>query len=172
QCAIVNGYIDHTLIHNSTWHLIQLGIHTEAAGQITRMLISKIKDIRKANGVNLDKAIETYLCITLLKSAEAFDMSRIHYKKVPNERDTLEFLILNSDFPRSIIFNLEEAHQSLMKVQIGGEGKDSPEFFSGRLRSSFHYLTIEDIHSEVLPFLEKTLKDIYKLGMLIDAKFH
>ncbi len=171
NCAIVNGYIDNSLLHDDTWSLIQLGIHTEAAGQITRVLISKITDIQNAKKDKLGKAIETYQCITMLKSVEAFDMSRIYYKVVPNLKDSLEFLILNKDFPRSLIFNLQEINRCLNKIRIiKGEVKGSPEFFAGKLNATFSFLTIEEIEKDILSFLEKTLDDLYKLGALIEKR--
>jgi uncharacterized alpha-E superfamily protein len=171
QCAIVHGYIDHSLLHDDTWSLIQLGIHTEAAGQLTRMLIAKVRDIEKTEQLKLGKAMETYQCITMLKSAEGYDMSRVHYKSVPNLKKALEFLILNKDFPRSIIFNLEAVNRCLQKINLAkGEDKNSVEFFAGKLHASYSYLTIEEIKDQILPFLEKTLDDLYKLGTLVDQK--
>ena len=168
QCLIVQGYISHTLLHNDIWSLVQLGMSIEAAGQLTRILIAKAKDILRVENQNLGKPVETYQCITLLKSAEAFDMSRIFYKNVPNLTDTLEFLILNKDFPRSLIYNLEAVSTCLNKIKmIKGNEKGSPEFFAGKMNATFSYLTVEDIEEDILPFLEKTLDDVYKLGELI-----
>jgi uncharacterized alpha-E superfamily protein len=171
HCAIVNGYIDHSLLHDDTWSLIQLGKHTEAAGQLTRILISKVTDYKRAEKLKLGKAIETYQCITLLKSTEAFDMSRVHYKAVPNLKDSLEFLILNKDFPRSIIYNMQKVNKCLRKVKmLKGEEKDSPEFLAGKLNASYSFLTIEEIETDIIPFLEKTLEELYKLGGLIEKR--
>jgi uncharacterized alpha-E superfamily protein len=171
QSLIVQGYIAHTLLHDHTWYLLRLGKHIEAAAQITRILIAKSKDIIAANQTGLGKAVETYQIITLLKTTEAFDMSRIHYKDVPNFTDTLEFLILNKEFPRSIHYSLESVHRSLQNIQLPSEDfKKSPEFFVGKKNSSFSYMTVEDIENEVLPFLERTLKDIYYMGELIIHK--
>jgi uncharacterized alpha-E superfamily protein len=170
NCAIVNGYIHHSLVHNDTWSMINLGIHTEAAGQLTRILISKVTDIIKAEKLKLGKAIETYHCITLLKSVEAFDMSRVHYKAVPNLTDTLEFLILNKDFPRSISYNVMEVNRCLDKIKIEKSEKGSPEFFAGKLSSGYNFLTIEEIESDILKFLEKSLDEVYELGNLLEKR--
>lgn len=171
NCAIVNGYIDHSLLHNHTWSMIQLGIRIEAAGQLLRILIAKVDDIHKAEKQKLGKAIETYQCITLLKSSEAFDMSRIHFKSVPNVTDTLEFLLLNKDFPRSIIYNLEEIHKSLMKIKEGkADDKGSVEFYIGKLCAHFNFMTIEEIEKEILSFLEKTLDEVYMLGSMVEKR--
>lgn len=171
NCSIVNGYIDHSLLHNHTWSMIQLGIRIEAAGQLNRILIAKVDDIEKAKKQKLGKAIETYQCITLLKSAEAFDMSRVHYKAVPNLKDTLEFLILNKEFPRSIIYNLKEINKSLQKIkELKEDKKDSPEFFIGKLYSEFNFLTIEEVEGEITEFLEKTLDKVYLLGKMVEKR--
>src|SRR5690606_24802536 len=95
NCAIVNGYIDHSLLHNHTWSMIQLVIRIEAARHLLRVLIAKVDDIHKAEYQKLGKAIDTYQCITLVKSSEGCDMSRIDFKSVPNVTDTLEFRLLN-----------------------------------------------------------------------------
>ncbi|MFL5727986.1 MAG: alpha-E domain-containing protein [Cytophagaceae bacterium] len=171
QTAIVNSYIENSLLHNDTWSLIRLGTHIEAAGQISRIIISKMTDIKKAGKEKLGKAVENFQSVTLLKSTEAYDMSRIHYKTMPSLTHTLEFLILNREFPRSIIYNLEEVDAGLRKIKIGAmEQKESPDFFSGKLISSFKFLTIEEIEPDILPFMEKTLTDIYYLGSLVEKK--
>jgi uncharacterized alpha-E superfamily protein len=171
QTAIVNSYIENSLLHNDTWSLIRLGTHIEAAGQISRVLISKMNDISKASKEKLGKAVENYQGVTLLKSTEAYDMSRIFYKSMPASKDALEFLILNKEFPRSIIYNLEEVDKGLKKIKIGkAEKNESPEFLSGKLLAGFEYLTIEEIEPDILPFLEKTLTEIYHLGSLIEKK--
>jgi uncharacterized alpha-E superfamily protein len=171
HCSIVNGYIDHSLLHDDTWALSQLGKHTEATGQLTRILISKITDYQRAEKLKLGLAIETYLCVTLLKSAEAFDMSRVHYKAVPNLKDSLEFLLLNKDFPRSIIYNMEKIYKCLNKIKIiKGDEKGSPEFFAGKLNARYSFLTVEEIDEDIIQFLENTLQDIYKLGAMIEEK--
>lgn len=164
-CSIVNGYIDNTLLHNDTWALIHLGMHIERAGQITRILSSKVKDLAKVEKQKLGIPIETYQCITLLKSAEAFDMSRIHYKCIPNFKNTMEFLILNKEFPRSICYNINEIKKSLARLGFAKSGdKDSLEFFVGKTASALNYLTIEEIEKSIGEFLKETLEQIYFIG--------
>lgn len=168
NCAIVNGYIHKSLIHDNTFYMIKLGMHIEAAGQISRILISKVEDIQNAEDLNLGKTIEDYQCVTLLKSVEAFDMSRQYYRAVPNLRDSLEFLLLNGDFPRSVSYNLAEVKKCLSKIKLDElEVNEGSEFFAGKLHANFAFLTIDEIQGDIKKFLEKTLNDIYKLGSLV-----
>lgn len=172
HCAIVNGYIDNTLLHNDTWALIHLGMHIERAAQITRILIAKVKDLQKIEKQKLGTAVETYQCITLLKSAEAFDMSRIQYKATPNLKNSMEFLILNKEFPRSILYSFNEIKKSLYLLAFNKKmEKDSIEFFVGKTVSEFNYLTIDEIEGNLGEFLQDTLDTIYLIGMRTEKNY-
>ncbi len=171
-CAIVNGHIDKSLLHNEAWAFIHLGIHIERSNQITRILISKIIDIQKINDETLSEAAENYQCVTLLKSAEAFDMSRTHYQALPNFRDTIEFLILNNDFPRAIRYNLSRLSKYLGKINHSRlEERDSLEFAVGKICSTYQYLLIDEIEDNILDFLYKTLNNIDKISDLLSKKY-
>lgn len=164
-CAIVNGYIDNTLLHNDTWALIHLGMHIERAAQITRILGAKVNDLKEIEKQKLGKAVETYQCITLLKSAEAFDMNRFHYKAIPNFRNSMEFLILNKEFPRSICYNFNEINKSLSILGFAKKIEtDSVEFFVGKTVAAFNYLTIDEIEDNLSEFLKSTLDTVYAIG--------
>lgn len=172
NCSIVNSKIDNTLLHNEVWSLIHLGIHIERASQIARILIAKVYDIAKAENQKLGKAAENYQCIMLLKSAEAFDMSRTYYKSSPNLKDTIEFLILNGDFPRSICYNLSEISKCLHKISTSKlDERDSLEFYVGKIQSAYSYLTVEEIEDDVLIFLRDTLSKIYTIGEMLEKKY-
>ena len=172
HCAIVNGHIDKSLLHNENWAFIHLGIHIERSNQITRILISKIKDIQRINDETIYEAAENYQCVTLLKSAEAFDMSRTYYQALPNLRDTIDFLVLNNDFPRAIRYNLSRLSKYLGKINPSKlEERDSLEFFVGRISSTFQYLQIDEIENDLLGFLDNTLCDINRIGDMLSEKY-
>jgi uncharacterized alpha-E superfamily protein len=169
--AIVNGYIHQSLLHNNTWSLIQLGIRIESACQMTRVLLSKINDIQKVKKLNLGKNLEDFQNIALLNSAEAFDMSKIYYKTVPNLRDTLEFLILNREFPRSISFNLNQIYEHLLKIEDrNNETSEAASHYAGKLNASLNFTRITEIEDNIYPFLAKTLGDLYRLADLIEKR--
>lgn len=172
NCAVVNGYIDNSLLHNEVWAFIHLGIHVERAAQISRILISKITDIEKEENKTLGSAAESFQCVTLLKSAEAFDMSRTFYQSVPKLKDTLEFLILNNEFPKSIRYNLTRLNKFLLKINpYRPDDKDSLEFLVGKIISNYDYLLIEEIEEDVPGFLYNTLGNIYTISDKISNKY-
>jgi uncharacterized alpha-E superfamily protein len=171
SCAVVNGYIDNSLIHNEIWAFIHLGIRIERASQITRILISKLNDIEKNENSPIAKASENYQCITLLKSAEAFDMSRSWYQDVPNVRDTLEFLILNDDFPRAICYNLTRISKFLRKITDTNSEKDSLNFSINKITTYYKYLTIDEIEKDISGFLYNTLENINNISEMLSRKY-
>jgi uncharacterized alpha-E superfamily protein len=172
NCAVVNGYIDNSLIHNEVWAFIHLGIRIERASQITRILISKLSDMEKEENSPLEKAAESYQCMTLLKSAEAFDMSRTYYQSSPNYKNTLEFLILNNDFPRAISYNITRIGKFLSKINpIKSNEKDSLEFTINKISSYYKYLTIEEIEKDVSGFLYNTLGNINNISDQVSKKY-
>lgn len=172
NCAVVNGYIDNSLLHNEVWAFIHLGIHIERANQISRMLLAKIHDIEKEENKTLGKAAESFQCVTLLKSAEAFDMSRTYYQSVPKLRDTLEFLILNNEFPKAIKFNLTRLLKFLHKINHSRlEQKESLEFLVGKIISTYDYLLIEEIEKDVSGFLNETIANVNMISGMISKKY-
>jgi uncharacterized alpha-E superfamily protein len=172
NCSIVSGYIDNSLLHDKTWSLIRMGMHLERASQTTRVMYSKVKDIEKIEKQKLGKPIESYHCVTMLKSLEAFDMSRIYYRALPNMHDALEFLILNKEFPRSISFNFQHINSNLNKIStLKYAEQNSVEFEVGKLNATYRYMTMEEIEEDTLGFLENALNEIYEVGKEIEKKY-
>jgi uncharacterized alpha-E superfamily protein len=172
NCSIVAGYIDNTLLHDESWSLIRLGMHLERASQTTRVMYSKVKDIQKIEKQKLGKSIESYHCVTMLKSVEAFDMSRIYYRAVPNVHDALEFLLLNKDFPKSVSYNLRHIYANVQKISpLKNPEPGTLEFETGKLNAAFNYMTMEEIEEDTLGFLENTLTQIYEMGAEMEKKY-
>ncbi|MBY0425591.1 MAG: alpha-E domain-containing protein [Cytophagales bacterium] len=170
--SVVKGYIDNTLIQNEVWDFINLGIHLERSIQIARIIVAKTNDIEKLKKLKSDETVINYQWGILLKSAESFDMSRKFYKALPNKTNTLEFMILNPSFPKSINFNLSKAYfilHHLSKSAIEDQG--SLEFKVGKLSSTYKYLTVSEVESKLNVFLNETVNNIYELANAIEEKY-
>ena len=170
--SVVKGYIDNTLIQNEVWDFINLGIHLERSIQIARIIVAKINDIDKLKRLKSDETVINYQWGILLKSAESFDMSRKFYKALPNKTNTLEFMILNPSFPKSINFNLDKAYKILHDLSKSNvEDKDSLEFKVGKISSTYKYLTVTEVESKLTQFLTETVSNIYDLADAIEEKY-
>jgi uncharacterized alpha-E superfamily protein len=173
HCSIVRGKIQDTLMHDASWSFIQLGMHLERSIQVIRILMSKIKDIQTLNDFKLGGSLELQQWNILLDCLEAKDMYRKFYNALPNRLNTLEFLLLNPEFPRSVSFNLTNAHEMLEKISLKKQfNKTSLEYRVGKDINHFRYLEAEEVEGNVIPFLEDTLQKIHLIcDLIVDEYF-
>lgn len=169
---MVNGYMDHTLVHDEIWSLIHLGVHLERANQISRILLAKLRDIEISKKMEVAGSFETFHCVALLRSTEAFDMSRLIYNTFPNVTNCLDFLVLNRDFPKSVAFNLLKTKECFFKVfREDDRDKESFEFELGRVCSDYYYLTLDEIKNDTMHFLATTTETINQLCAKLEKKY-
>jgi uncharacterized alpha-E superfamily protein len=172
NCSILEGYIDNTLVHNETWSIIRMGVHLERAIQTARVITSKVQDIQKIGDVKLAESIESYHCVTMLKSMEAFDMSRINYKSVPNMTNALEFLILKREFPKSISYNVNQILEGLNRISTLKQVEpNTVEFEVGKLNAAYNYMTIAEVEKDINGFLDKIVNQLYRIGIELEKKY-
>jgi uncharacterized alpha-E superfamily protein len=139
------GVMDATMAHNEGWHFGQLGRLLERADKTARILdvkyyilLPSIKDV----GTPLDEL----QWIALLKSASAYEMYRKRQRRVTPQSIT-NFLILDPEFPRSILFCLLQAERSLHHITgtTLGSWCNNSERTLGRLRSELEYTTLDEV---------------------------
>lgn len=170
--AIIKGYIDNSLIHNGGWGMITMGMHLERSIQITRILETKCRDIRQLREDHLPGVAITSQVGALLRSAEAFDMSRRYYRSLPTLNDALDFLLLNEHFPKSARFNLHHANLRLQGLSLGSvTQRSSPEFGLSRLASDFSYLSVDDIAPDPEQFCKQSLGRMYDICQRIEQDY-
>jgi uncharacterized alpha-E superfamily protein len=166
------GVMDATMAHNEGWHFGQLGRLLERADKTARILdvkyyilLPSVKDI----GTPLDEL----QWIALLKSASAYEMYRKRQRRVTPQSIT-KFLILDPEFPRSILFCLLQAERSLHHITGTSLGSwcNSSERTLGRLRSELEYMTIDEVFDTGLhEFLDKLQTRLNTVGEHIYEDF-
>jgi len=169
--AVVNGYIENSLTHNEAWAFIRLGTHIERACQLIRMIQSKLSDIEIYHDEN-KVAMEAYHTNILLRSTEATDMCRLYYKTNPNWEKSVQFLVLNADFPRSINFCLQRIKRFTDILERGKNPTiNEIEFKVGKLSSKISYLHPNELMENLPEFLSETLSEIYEVAQLAEHKY-
>ncbi|CAA9218134.1 MAG: hypothetical protein AVDCRST_MAG95-410 [uncultured Adhaeribacter sp.] len=170
--SVIKGYIANTLIRNEVWMLISLGIHLERAIQIIKIILTKLHDIEKIEPAKQGGPVENYQWTMLLKSAESFDMYKRYYKTNSSRRKTLEFLLFNPDFPKSLAYNLINIQKTIQHIAFQEEqGKGSINFKIGKITTQLQFLTIEEVEENTIEFLNKTLDKIYSLAQVLEQKY-
>lgn len=172
QTAILRGKIRATLLHDSVYAIIMMGVNIERATQITRVTNAKYNDATLAPGNFGDTIANSFEWVTLLKCAQAYDMMRRFYKKTPTSISTLEFLILNGDCPRSVMNSL---NQICKQVSVLDKTKypatDSTAFLVGKLRAEFQYMKVEEIECDVKGFIEGLLTRLFDISQQMEDEF-
>lgn len=172
NCALIKHSIQNTLLHDEVWAFIKLGIHLERAVQIMRMIVSKLEDVKKLEEIEVAPTVISYQLATLLKSAEAMDMFRKVYRTAPTINHTLEFLVLNKIFSRSVTYNLAALQQFLLEIRPNKVIKpDSIEWKVGRVTEYLKYATLVDLEKSPIDFVERTIDYMHDLNNLLSKEY-
>lgn len=172
NCSNVRGRIQYTLLYNVGWYFIQLGLHLESASQIVRIMISKLNDINEINKLKIGDAIQEQEWDILLDCVEAKDMCNKYYTSLPNRENTLEFLLFNPLFPRSVMNRLKQVLKYLRKINPEKSGsKKSIDFKVAKIIVPYQYLDVKEIDDNLTEFLEELLSKIYLISDLIAEEY-
>lgn len=166
------GVMDATMTHNEGWHFGQLGRLLERADKTARILDVKYYILLPAV-TDVGSPLDDLQWIALLKSASAYEMYRKRQYRI-TPRGVTEFLILNREFPRSILFCLLQAERSLHEISgtAPGTWRTDSDRALGRLRSELDYLTIDEITQQGLhEFLDSLQIHLNEVGHKIFADF-
>lgn len=116
ECQLFDGIFHSTMSHGEAWHFSSLGRFLERADKTARLL-----DVRHFMPTTDDNSVEspfdTIQWLAVLKSVDALEMYRQRFRGVSPWR-LYEFLMLDKEFPRSILYCLHKAANSL-RILIG-----------------------------------------------------
>tara|TARA_R110000868_G_scaffold4211_13_gene26703 strand:+ start:110494 stop:111441 length:948 start_codon:yes stop_codon:yes gene_type:complete len=169
---ILRGKIRGTLLHDSVYAIIMLGINMERATQIIRIINAKYNDALISQGSYGEKFSKSFEWTTLLKCAESYDMMRRYYKKTPTSISTLEFLILNPNCPRSIMNCLNEVYNYIKVLDTSTKyDKETTAFLIGKVRAEFEFKHIDEIEGDIQDFIEKILERLAQISLKMEKEF-
>lgn len=113
-CHLIEGVMSETMSRGEGWHFARVGRLLERADKTTRILDIKyfllLPDISYVGS-----PVDDLHWTAVLRSASAQDMyRRVHGRVTANQ--IIQFLLLNREFPRSTLFCLSEAEDSLHAI--------------------------------------------------------
>jgi len=169
--AIIRAKIRGTLLHDSIYAIIMMGINLERAIQITRIIQAKFRDAELSSDNNPESFRTSYEWTTLLKCAESYDMMRRIYKKQPSSLSTLEFLILNPNCPRSVMNSMNQIYRHICHLDPARIKNKSSSFQAGKTRAAYQFVKIEEIESDTGGFIEGILSELSTIGNHLEKEF-
>lgn len=129
-CQQLSGLMSGTLSRDDTYNFILLGRGVERADMTTRIVDVGSGDLLP--GITDDNAelesVEPYeniMWMNILRSLSAYQMYRQHVQDVVNAEDVVGFLIQDDNFPRAVVYNLNEL--KVILKQLPNHGKVSTQ---------------------------------------------
>ena len=153
------------LLRNEGWWFMQAGKFLERADKTSRIL-----DVRSGAwpgaGAPPAAGTEALGWSAVLHSCSAWDSYRSLYGMEVNRHNVAEFLLLNDDFPRSVLFCANQLNDALRRISGVAAGRfcNEAEKLSGRLVAELQFGTADEIFSQdlhgYLDSLQSRLNDI------------
>jgi len=172
QTSIVGSKIYGTLLHDEEWAIILMGMHIERAIQVIRIINSKLHDIYKIEQIGHPVTEMSFEWTNMLRCLESFDMNRKFYRTIPNRESVLEFLILNAQCPRSIIYALNGVRRYEEKISRNEKQDDNKISFKIRkLSEQYRYLSYDEYKDDVYGLLNSTQDKIIEIGAEFETKY-
>jgi len=172
NCHIFYGIQESTFSRNESWHFGRLGKLLERADQTSRII--DVKYFYVLPSVNLvGSTFDILQWSTILKSASGFEMYKKTYKAIKPDQ-ILQFLILDSEFPRAIKYCLNKSNASLHAIMGSDTSSftNKPEQTLGLLRSELAYTDIQNIINTGLhEFIDSLQLKLVKVGHDIYREF-
>ena len=149
------GLTDNIMSHSEAWHFCQLGRLIERADKTSRIVDVKYF-ILLPSVSDVNTPFDDIQWGALLHSASAFEMYRRTHGLISPD-NVVAFLLLDREFPRSVLYCLSKAEESLHA--ISGTPletfSNSAEQGLGQLRSEFAYAQVDQVlHSGLHEFLD------------------
>jgi uncharacterized alpha-E superfamily protein len=154
--ARFNGLVASTMMRSEAYAFYQLGGCFERADMTARTLDIKYHIILPELTM-VGSALDYYQWAALLKSLSGFEAFRRNYHSGFMPADVAEFVVLNRDFPRSIVFSVERMGAALQT--IGLEHKDATRAafstISGMVAITSQQIFDNGLHEFLMSLLER-----------------
>jgi uncharacterized alpha-E superfamily protein len=137
RTALAVGIMESSASRDEAWQFFTLGRSLERADMTARLLATR--SLTEASGPSWT---------TILRSCGAYESYLRTYRGVPSARNAAEFLLLDRLFPRSIMYSVTRAEESMREIEPRNDRvgtKDQAQRLLGQIRSQMEYRPIFDI---------------------------
>lgn len=165
RCQTISGVAMETMPRDDAWRFLTLGRQLERAEMTCRLL-----NVRYGQLVDYAAPVAFHHWVGVLKSVSALEAFRKHYRASMDPTEVVEFLLLSSDFPRSVRFALDTAERQL--VHLGGGSSSRAVRLLGRTRAGLQYRDVAELMEEGLhPFLDQVQAQVDAVADAVATEF-
>jgi uncharacterized alpha-E superfamily protein len=153
-----------TLLRDQGWLFLQAGRHLERGDAVLRLLQVRY---RNTDEQTIAQALENHRWMAVLKTASAYEAYRKSKSRL-EPRSIAEFLLLESDFPRSVRYCADTLRTSLELIAEANRGSKRDALREvGWLAAKLEYAQIDQILDDENPSLEQLLAEFNTVGAAI-----
>lgn len=168
QVARFNGLTSSTMMRGEAYSFYQLGGSFERADMTARTLDVKYHIILPDLSM-VGSALDYYQWAALLKSLSGFEAFRRSYHSGFMPADVAEFVVLNRNFPRSIVFSVRRMGGALQTIGLENKNSTSKAFeqITSMVVMSSQQIFDEGLHE----YLEKLLERLSLFHAAVAEEF-
>jgi uncharacterized alpha-E superfamily protein len=162
QGLLYYGTTEITMARGGGYAFINIGKFLERSVQSADILDVKFGDVN----YDFTRTDTTYWKYLLL-SISGYELYLKTYRSGFDARNVVEQIVLNEDFPRSIIYSINQLHRYFerLKSERNVDAYRTIDFMVGRIKSKVKYSTVETIMKQGLhPYLIGVKEDLYETG--------
>ena len=144
-CYMFDGIIGGTMTHDEGWNFYRIGKNIERANRTARLL----DDPTLCKAERETAAIGDYHhCLSILKTASAFEAYRKFYSASLVPRKIVQFLLFHDKFPRSIRFSASTICSLIERLSGPSHRREiqDTERLAGQLAADLRFGTLEEIY--------------------------
>ena len=159
---LFGGIFDSTMSRDKGWHFANIGRYLERADKISRILDVKYFTLLPSVA-SIGTTVDDLLWSSVLRSVSGFEMFRKQYHTITIHR-IVDFLVLNTRFPRAIRYCIRTTGDSLN--QVGGPERGTNKALQlvaeieERLANTNNEIIINGGLHEFIDALQITLNDL------------
>jgi uncharacterized alpha-E superfamily protein len=166
QCQLISGVASQTMPRDEGYRFIVLGWMLERAEMTCRLLA-----VRYAGLSSSEIRMGFHAWVSVLKSVSAYEAYLKAHDASLDPTSVLEYLLLNREFPRSVLYCLRTVEDQLT-ILAGPSQTTSVGRAIGRVRARAEFCDIEAILDAGLDeFLESLQVEIYEVANEVDLHF-
>lgn len=156
QCLLYNGVVDSTMPRGLGWSFMNIGKYIERCLQTINLTESYFSAIQ----YNPDGPEDVLYWRRLLLSLSGYELYLKTNRSGAHSRQILSQVIVNKDFPRSVLYALQRIEKYLADITTDNPNKEALALQKqfGRLRSFVEYTDVAMVQQEDLPELLNAIR--------------
>jgi uncharacterized alpha-E superfamily protein len=170
QGMLYYGTVEITMERGEARSFMNMGTYLERAIQSIDILITKFSSITE----NPDLLIDTTYWKHLLHSLGGYEIYLKTYRQGFEAENVLEQVVLNNDFPRSVIYSVNHIQIYFDKLKNGNKIDDHKDiaFMIGRLQSRIKYSSVKLIKKQgINSYLAEIRTELYEVGNCLNEHY-